>query len=50
MEMAKKKAFRMYCLGRDVSMHDVIDAFVDEVLAGQHGELIERVKRGKGSL
>jgi hypothetical protein len=48
METAKKKAFRMYCLARDISMHDAINAFVEEVLAGKHEELIDRVKQGKG--
>jgi hypothetical protein len=37
----------MFCLDRDITMHDVINAFIDEVLAGKHGELIERVRRKK---
>ena len=43
----KKQAFKVYCAQQGVTMHDVINALVDEVLAGKHGEMIERVKRGK---
>jgi hypothetical protein len=46
----KKQAFKVYCAQQGVTMHDVINALVDEVLEGKQDDLIERVKRRKQSL
>jgi hypothetical protein len=47
MEPERKQALKVFCAQQRITIQDLITALVDEVLAGEHEGLIERVRRGK---
>jgi len=47
LEPSKKQAFKIFCVQNALSMHDVVDGFIEEILAGKHEAFIERLKKEK---
>jgi hypothetical protein len=47
MEPERKQALKVFCAQKGITIQDLITALVDEVLAGKHEELIDRVRQGK---
>ena len=48
-EPDKKQQLKILCVQNGLTMQDVLYPLIIEVLEGKHEDLIEQVKRGKGS-